>query len=270
MLETAVSLRNVVVSYREDVALRSVSVDIREGEMVGIVGPNGAGKTTILTVINGLGRLLRGEAIVLGCAMRAGRRGRDFRLSGAARRLRTQIGYVAQGQNVDPRLPVSVREAVMIGCYGRLGPWRRPSAHDRRMVDELIDLVGMAHLADRPFGHLSGGEQQRTAIARALAQDPRLLLLDEPTASLDWRSRREILDLVTNIHRRRRLTTLLVSHDPRETFDRCDRVILMRQGCIYAYGPPGEALSDANVFEVYGQARHCCHGHGHGHGGGHH
>ncbi|ACA59661.1 ABC transporter related [Candidatus Desulforudis audaxviator MP104C] len=260
---TVISLRNVTVSYLEDVALRGVSVDIGAGEMVGIVGPNGAGKTTILTVVNGLGRLLSGEAVVLGCRMRAGRGGRDFRLSNAARRMRTGVGYVAQGHNVDPRLPVTVREAVMIGRYGRLGFWRRPGRADRALVEELLALVGMARLADRPFGHLSGGEQQRTAIARALAQEPRVLLLDEPTASLDWRSRQEILDLVADVHRRRGLTTLLVSHDPRETFHRCDRVLLLRRGTIFASGPPEEALSDDNIREVYGISPLCCHGHGH-------
>lgn len=247
-----IRLRDVTVSYREDVALRRVSAEIAAGEMVGIAGPNGAGKTTILTVINGLGRLLHGEAEVLGHRMAAGRRGRDFRLSGAARRLRTRIGYVPQGQNVDPRLPVNVRESVLIGRYGRMGLWRRPGAADWRLVDELLELVDMSSLATRPFGHLSGGEQQRAAIARALAQEPEMLLLDEPTASLDWRSRREILGLVTEIHRARGLTTLLVSHDPRETFHRCDRVILLRRGAIYAVGTPAEALSDANVREVYG------------------
>lgn len=256
-MSVVISLRDVTVSYREDVALRRVSVDIRKGELVGVVGPNGAGKTTILTVINGLGRLLHGEATVLGCRMCAGKRGRDFRLSGAVRFIRTRIGYVPQGQNVDPRLPVTVREAVMIGRYGRMGCRRRPGREDWAVVDRLLSHVGMSHLACRPFGHLSGGEQQRTAIARALAQEPEILLLDEPTASLDWRSRQEILHLVHGIHVSRGLTTLLVSHDPRETFNLCDRVMLLRRGSVFAFGSPSEALSEDNVREVYGLGPAC-------------
>lgn len=265
MSDPAVSLRDVVVSYREDVALRGISLEIKKGEMIGIAGPNGAGKTTILTVINGLGRLVRGEARVLGYLMKAGPRGRDFRFSPRIAGLRRMIGYVPQGTSVDPRVPVSVREAVMMGRYGRLGLWRHPGKRDWEKVDRLLEMVEMSHLAGRPFGHLSGGEQQRVAIARALAQEPRILLLDEPTTSLDWRSQCEILDLVETVHKEHGLTTMLVTHDPRETFDICDRVVLLKKGCLAAIGLPGEVLSDANLRAVYGNSLLCCRG-GHKHG----
>ncbi len=253
MSEVVVSLRDVVVSYREDVALRGVSLEIEQGELIGIAGPNGAGKTTILTVVNGLGRLVRGEARVSGCLMRSGCNGRDFRLSPRIADLRKMIGYVPQGSAVDPRVPVNVREAVMIGRYGRLGLWRHPGKRDWEKVDQLLEMVGMAHLADRPFGHLSGGEQERVAIARALAQEPRILLLDEPTTSLDWRSRTEILSLIEQVHRQHDLTTMLVTHDPRDTFDVCDRVVLLKNGLVAKLGPPREVLSDANLRAVYGE-----------------
>jgi len=265
MSNVAVSLRDVAVSYREDVALQGVSLEIKKGEMIGIAGPNGAGKTTVLTVVNGLGRLVRGEARVLGYLMKAGPRGRDFRLSPGVARLRKMIGYVPQGGSVDPRVPVNVREAVMMGRYGLLGLWRRPGKQDWEKVDRLLEMVQMSHLAGRPFGHLSGGEQQRVAIARALAQEPRILLLDEPTTSLDWRSQREILHLVEHVHRKHGLTTLLVTHDPRETFNICDRVVLLKNGRVAATGFPGDVLSDANLRAVYGDSLLCCRG-GHNHG----
>ncbi|MBO8128379.1 MAG: metal ABC transporter ATP-binding protein [Peptococcaceae bacterium] len=264
MSAVAICLRDVAVSYREDVALKGVSLEIKSGEMIGIAGPNGAGKTTILTVINGLGRLMHGEVRVLGYHMKAGPRGRDFRLSLRVARLRKMIGYVPQGCSIDPRVPIHVREAVMMGRYGRFGLWGRPGKKDWEKVDRLLEMVGISHLAGRPLGHLSGGEQQRVAIARALAQEPRILLLDEPTTFLDWRSQREILHLIGHIHREHGLTTLMVTHDPRESFDICDRVVLLKRGRVTAVGPPGEVLSDANLRAVYGESPLCCRG-GHHH-----
>lgn len=260
MSDVMIALQDVAVSYREDVALRGIDLEIGKGEMVGIAGPNGAGKTTLLTVVNGLGRLVHGEARVAGYLMTSGRKGRDFRLSPRIAEMRKVIGYVAQGAAVDPRVPISVREAVMIGRYGRIGLGRRPGRQDWDVVNQLLETVAMSPLADRPFGHLSGGEQERVAIARALAQEPRILLLDEPTTSLDWRSRTEILRLVKEVHRERHLTTMLVTHDPRDTFDICDRVVLLKSGHIAALGAPGMVLSDENLRGVYGDCQYLLHG----------
>jgi len=249
--DVVISLHNVVVSYREDVALRGVSLKVKQGELIGIAGPNGAGKTTLLTVVNGLGRLVHGKVKVLGYLMQAGRRGKDFRLSWRIAKLRSMIGYVPQGVTVDPRVPVSVREAVMIGRYGRLGLLKRPGEKDWEIVDELLETMGISHLADKPVGHLSGGEHERVAIARALAQEPSILLLDEPTTSLDWRSRSEILDLIGRIHRERNLTTLLVTHDPMDTFNMCDKVVLLKNGHVLAMGRPKEVFSRENLQLAY-------------------
>jgi len=109
----------------------------------------------------------------------------------------------------------------------------------------------MAHLAGRPIGHLSGGEQQRVAIARCLAQEPELFLLDEPTASLDWKAKAEILELVRKIHDTRQLTTLFVTHDLSALPVACDRVVLMKDGLIWAEGPPGKMLTDENLSLLY-------------------
>ena len=107
---------------------------------------------------------------------------------------------MAQVENIDKRMPMSVREVVMIGRYGLLGLFHRPDKHDWAIVDAALEMVGMTHLAKRPIGHLSGGEQQRAAIARCLAQEPKIFLLDEPTASLDWKAQTDILELVKRIH----------------------------------------------------------------------
>ncbi|MBM4464126.1 MAG: ABC transporter ATP-binding protein [Chloroflexi bacterium] len=247
--EVVVEIENAVVSYREDVALRGVSLRVRRGEFVGIIGPNGAGKTTLLTLINGLGKLLQGHIRVLGHSPRSpqlwGAGGRN------ARQIRTRVGYVAQVQNIDPRMPIVVREVVMIGRCGRLGLLRRPSGTDWEIVERMIELVGMNHLADRPIGHLSGGEQQRVAIARALAQEPDIFLLDEPTANLDWRGQREILELVKRIHTTRKLTTLFVTHDLNTLPRACNRVVLMKDGLIRGEGHPKQMLREDVLSELY-------------------
>ncbi|MBA7695028.1 Manganese transport system ATP-binding protein MntB [subsurface metagenome] len=241
MSDTVINIENAVVSYREDVALRGVSLKVKSGGFVGIVGPNGAGKTTLLTIVNGMGKLLSGRVWVLG----------DYLTSGNGHSLRKKVGYVAQVQNIDPRMPMNVREVVMIGRYGLLGLLRRPGKHDWEVVDEMLALVGMSHLAQRPIGHLSGGEQQRVAIARCLAQEPELFLLDEPTASLDWKAQMDILELVKLIHDSRRLTTLFVTHDLSSLPMACDRVVLMREGLIWGEGSPEKLLTDNNLSQLY-------------------
>jgi len=238
---SVIDIENAVVSYREDVALRGVSLKVKHGEFVGIIGPNGAGKTTILTIINGLGKLLHGRVWVLGHPITPGN----------GHSLRKRVGYVAQVQNVDPRMPMSVRDVVMIGRYGLLGLLKRPSKRDWEIVNEALELVGMTQLSQRPIGHLSGGEQQRVAIARCLAQEPEIFLLDEPTASLDWRAKTDILELVKVIHNSRHLTTLFVTHDMSCLPVACDRAILMKEGLIWGEGAPDEILADDNLSRLY-------------------
>ena len=241
MSNTVINIENAVVSYREDIALRGVSLRVKSGEFVGIVGPNGAGKTTLLTIVNGLGKLIHGQVRVLGHHL----------TPGSGHFLRKKVGYVPQVENIDPRMPINVREVVMIGRYGLLGLFRKPGKHDWKIVDEMLELVGMTHLAQRPIGHLSGGEQQRVAIARCLAQEPELFLLDEPTASLDWRAKTDILELVKLIHDSRHLTTLFVTHDLSSLPITCDRVVLMKEGLIWGEGSPEEALTDDNLSQLY-------------------
>jgi ABC-type cobalamin/Fe3+-siderophores transport system ATPase subunit len=239
--ESVIQIENAVVSYRENIALRGVSLSLGAGEFVGIIGPNGAGKTTLLTITNGLGHLVSGRVEVLGTPV----------ANNGHNELRKQVGYVAQVENIDPRMPMSVREAVMIGRYGLLGLFHRPGKNDWDIVDQMLELVGMTHLAGRPIGHLSGGEQQRTAIARCLAQQPKILLLDEPTASLDWKAQTDILELVKRIHDEKQLTTLFVTHDLDALPHTCDRVVLMKDGRIIGDGTPEALISAESLSRLY-------------------
>jgi len=237
-----IKIEDAVVSYREDVALQGVSLEINKGEFVGIIGPNGAGKTTLLTVLNGLGKLVHGQAWVLG--MPVNKRN--------AIKLRKRIGYVAQVENIDPRLPINVRETVMVGCYGRLGLFHRPTQDQWENVDRVLDIVGIAHLAERPIGHLSGGEYQRAAIARALVQQPEIFLLDEPTASIDPQAQREILRLIQLIHKEYQITTLFVTHELKTLPSICRRLVLMKEGKIWKQGSPEAMLREETLSQLYG------------------
>jgi ABC-type Mn2+/Zn2+ transport system ATPase subunit len=242
MDNTVIKIQDAVVSYREDVALQGVSLEVRKGEFIGIIGPNGAGKTTLLTVINGLGKLVHGQAWVLGSRLN----GRN------SNNLRKRIGYVAQVEHIDPRLPINVKETVMVGCYGRLGLFRRPTRAQWETVDEVLEMVGMSHLSQRPIGHLSGGEYQRADIARALVQQPEIFLLDEPTASIDKKAQREILSLIQLIHKEYHMTTLFVTHDLRTLPSTCQRLILMKDGKIWQQGSPESMLREEVLSQLYG------------------
>jgi ABC-type cobalamin/Fe3+-siderophores transport system ATPase subunit len=239
--EPVIQIENAVVSYREDVALSGVSLQVQAGEFVGVIGPNGAGKTTLLTIVNGLGRLVSGNVNVMSKPV----------TNNGRHELRKQVGYVAQVENIDPRMPMSVRETVMLGRYGLLGFFHRPGKQDWEIVDKALEMVGMTHLTKRPIGHLSGGEQQRTAIARCLSQEPKIFLLDEPTASLDWKAQTDILELVKRIHEERNLTTLFVTHDLDALPHTCDRVVLMKEGKIIGDGPPDKLITTENLSRLY-------------------
>jgi len=239
-----ISIDNVTVRYRESVALRGISLSVSRGEFVGIIGPNGAGKTTLLTLVNGLTHPTEGEVRVLGLPVSGGH----------VANVRERVGYVPQVHNIDPRLPITVRETVMVGRYARLGLFHRPGPQDRDKVNAVLDMVGLGALAGRPLGHLSGGERQKTAIARSLAQEPEILLLDEPTASLDLQAQREILNLVSAVHRARGLTTLYVTHDLDSLPRDCGRVLLMKEGRVWREGPPESLLTEAVLADLYAGA----------------
>jgi ABC-type Mn2+/Zn2+ transport system ATPase subunit len=239
--DPAIQIENAFVAYRESVALKGVSLTVTRGEFVAVIGPNGAGKTTLLTVINGLTHLTGGKVRVLGRPVN----GPGNHL------LRKQVGYLAQVEMSDRRMPIRVREVVMIGRYGRLGLLHHPSTHDWDLVDDALESVGLTPLAGRPIGYLSGGEQQRVAIARCLTQEPDIFLLDEPTASLDWKARIEIVELVERIHQERRLTTLFVTHDLDALPHSCDRVVMFKDGRIMGDGSPDKLITTENISRLY-------------------
>ena len=221
--------------------LRDCSFSLPPGSFTGVLGPNGAGKSTLLKLCNALVLPSRGVVTCLGERVSAKN----------ARSLRKRIGYVSQFRSIDARQPITVFESVLSGTYGRLGLFRNPQKRERDLAHGALEAVSGSHLASRPLGHLSGGEAQRVAIARALVQEPELLLLDEPTASLDWQARREILHLIGELRRRMALTVLMATHELNALPELCDAVLFLKEGRIIWHGPVHEGLGEERLSSAF-------------------
>jgi zinc/manganese transport system ATP-binding protein len=207
-----------------------------EPSFVAILGPNGSGKTSLLRVILGVTELTGGTVEVLGAPPRRGNPG---------------IGYVPQHQSFDPDLPLRGRDLVRLGVDGHRWGFGRPSAATRRQVSTAIESVDAEAYADAPIGRLSGGEQQRLRIAQALVDDPRLLLCDEPLASLDLHHQGEITELIGGWQRRSGGTVLFVTHDINPILPLVDRVLFVVNGR-WAVGSPDDVLTSERMTELYG------------------
>jgi len=189
-------LRDVSVGYNGVPVLEHASFTIERGEFVALLGPNGAGKTTLLRGILRLVPLLAGRI--------------DYGFDHAVH----PPGYVPQRDTLDPIFPLSAFEVVLMGTYAKLPPLRPVGKKLRNLAAQCLDHVGLASARDRPFWSLSGGQKQRVLIARALAAEPQVLLLDEPTAGVDRDAETAITDLIARLHREQRLTVVLVTHHP--------------------------------------------------------
>jgi len=223
------------------VALKDISLSIDTGEFVGVIGPNGSGKTTLCRAVLGLMAPLEGHLHIFDCACDA------LRCHHRAR-----IGYLPQKGVVDRNFPVTVLETVMMGRYGALGLFKRPMRHDRAIAIEALSHVGMESHCNTALGHLSGGQQQRVFIARALAQQPRVLLLDEPTTGLDITTQHNVIELVQHLHEELKLTVLLITHDINMIRSRVNRLVLLKTR-LYAAGPPADVLKPDILRQVYGK-----------------
>ena len=220
-------------------ALEGVSMEAPAGRCTAVLGPNGSGKSTLLRIL--LGTL----------APRGGTAEFDDRSLAAWSRpeLARAVGVVPQGE--DAAFPIAVRELVAMGRYPHLGPWRREGAADRRAVDEAMRRCDVADLAVRPFANLSGGERQRARVARALAQEPRALALDEPTAALDVSHEMAIWELLRHLARAG-TTVLVVTHNLNLAARYADRLVLLHRGRVAAAGSPAQVLTRDTVERVYG------------------
>ncbi len=231
--DAIIKLENVSTVYEGErrPAIKAINLTVKRNELVYVVGPNASGKTTLLETINGLLPPFNGKVTVFGL---------DVQSNG--RKIRCQIGYVPQDFMVKPGEPYTALDVVLMGRYGQIGFLHRPEAEDKKKAVEAMKLLGIQELADRPMGKLSGGQQQKVMLARALAKNPKILLLDEPFSNLDPDSRGQIPSLITKLHEEKDLTTLIVTHDIHHMIDNCNRVIVVTNGKITFDGTPEKAL----------------------------
>ena len=221
------------VRYDGHFALENITFHLHAGERVAVVGPNGAGKSTLFKVVAGVLPLSSGEV----------------KISGYGPRGHICIAYVPQRSQVDWRFPASVGDVVMMGRIGKIGFFRWPHRNDWDIVHAALESVDMDSLAGRQIGELSGGQQQRTFLARALAQEAELVLMDEPLNGLDAPSQEAILSLLEKL-RQEKITVMVATHDLGQAASHFDRVMLLNRHII-RFGPPHDVLTSENLLHAY-------------------
>jgi iron complex transport system ATP-binding protein len=233
-------IKDISLSYNHVPVVKGLSFQLRSGELVGLIGPNGCGKTSVIKALSRVLSLRSGQITLDGQDL-----GR-FSHSNLAR----ITGVVPQ----NPVLPetFTVTEVVLLGRNPHLGWLRNESARDLAIAWSAMEQTGITAFAGRKIGELSGGERQRVTIARVIAQEPQVVLLDEPTANLDICHQIEILDLMKRLCLENRLAVLIALHDLNLAAQYCDRLILMKKGQVHAEGTPQEVITEANIKEVYG------------------
>jgi zinc transport system ATP-binding protein len=213
----ALVFRNVWLKRGGKEVLRAIDFSVPAGSVFGLIGPNGGGKTTLLKVALNILEPTQGEILVFG------KRWAEYPSPGPS------IGYTPQQHHYLPQFPVSVRQVVQMGRYGKVGLCRSLSRQDERVVEHCLDLVGMRSVARRPIDELSGGQRQRVFIARALAAEPHLLILDEPTAGVDTAARDQFYELIRDLQQRLALTVILATHDIGMVLKYCDLVACLNE-----------------------------------------
>lgn len=245
MSAPAVEIEKVVVHAARRCVLDVDQLEIPTGNTIAIMGLNGAGKTTLLRACLGFVTPTRGEVRVLDCNV-------SHLCGEPLAQLRRRVGYVPQLLPARSELPLTVREVVAIGRTGRLGLFHPFTKADWQIVDEWIERLGLAPLSGRAFGEISGGEQRKTILARAMAQQPELLLLDEPTANLDLGWRERIVAIVQRLHVETAITIVLVCHELEVLPPTCRHVVLLDYGRVLAAGAPEDVFTTERVAALYG------------------
>jgi len=236
--DTGITAQNVTVTYRNGhTALRNATFEIPTGTITALVGVNGAGKSTLFKAIMGFVPASRGEITVLGMPVKEALK-------------RNMVAYVPQSEEVDWTFPVLVEDVVMMGRYGHMGFFRRPRPADHAAVTQALERVGMAKYRSRQIGELSGGQRKRVFLARALAQEGRVILLDEPFTGVDVQTEEQIVSLLRDMRDEGRVM-LVSTHNLGSVPEFCDRTILVKETVI-AYGPTAQTFTHDNLELAFG------------------
>ncbi|CAI6049390.1 metal ABC transporter ATP-binding protein [Cohnella sp. JJ-181] len=234
-MAAVLQVTDVNASYRKNAALERVAFEVRPGTLTAIVGPNGAGKSTLLKVLLDQHPRLSGDVSFFGESFR---------------KVKARIGYVPQRGSVDWDFPTDALDVVTMGLYGKIGWLRRPGRTHRELAMRALAEMGMADYAGRQISQLSGGQQQRVFLARALAQDAELYMLDEPLAGVDAVTERVIMDTLQRLKGEGK-TVMVVHHDLQTVEDYFDRVLLLNRTVI-AHGTTADAFTRENIYRAYG------------------
>lgn len=240
MKKTVYRIDDIYFKYTDNWVLEDISFDVTEGEIFGIIGPNGSGKSSLLKLLSRI-NISRNGHIYLG--------GIDISLIRRKELSRT-ISYVPQESSF--LFPYTVSETVLMGRIPHLNGRFFEDSNDKRVVMDAMRAVGIDILKDRPITDISGGEKQRAIIARALAQEANILILDEPTTSLDIGHQIGIFNLLSGLNSERKLTIIISLHDLNLASQYCHRIMLMNRGRVYAIGKPSEVITEENIRDVYG------------------
>lgn len=230
-------VQNIRIGYGDKVILDDLSFQIPHGARVAVVGPNGAGKSTLFKALVGLLPFKQGNIFI---------HGEPLGLH------KDCVAYVPQREEVDWRFPVTVSDVVMMGRFAQMGWLKSPSAHDRQMVQQSLTQMGIADLADQSIGQLSGGQQQRAFLARAIAQEPHILLMDEPFTGVDVTTQEATLRLLDHLQEQE-VTAMVSTHDLNLAGSRFDFVLLLNRRLV-AFGKPQEVFIKENLAQAFGNS----------------
>lgn len=233
------TLDQVSFSYGDTQVLHHIDLEVKQGEMVALLGPNGSGKTTLIKLASGVLHPQAGEIYLDGSNLRRLKR----------RQIAQRVAVVPQQFHMP--FAFTLREVVLLGRTPFLKAFSDEGARDRQAVDSAMELIGIEKLRGRFFNELSGGERQKAILAMALVQEPRLLLLDEPTAHLDINHQTELLELVKRLNQEQGITVLGAMHDLNLAALYFQRLVLLKEGRIFADGPPNNVLTEETIKEVF-------------------